>query len=149
MGLTLVTWVLVVWGIVTLVPLTVAQLALLLGPDSPRSREWLIGKDEEWRDATHFRFSLGAAWADWLVTIPLFVAGVVGVVLGEAWGYVLFGSAGTISLYINVILWFMEKEYVYPSRGPAKYFTYYWGFFVYWGALALAYSALRVGGVEF
>jgi len=25
---------------------------------------------------------------------------------------------------------------------------YYWGFFVYWGALALAYSALRVSGIE-
>jgi hypothetical protein len=146
---TVVTWVFVLRGLITLIPLTVAQLALLLSPHSARSKEWLIGKDEEWRDRSHFRFSLGAAWADWLVTIPLFGAGVVGVLLGEAWGYVLFGAAGTISLYINIILWFMEKEYVYPSRGPMKYFTYYWGFFVYWGAAALVYSVLRVGGVEF
>lgn len=45
--------------------------------------------------------------------------------------------------------WFTEKEYVYPSRGPLKYFTYYWGFFVYWGAATLVYSALRVGGADF
>ncbi len=144
-----VTWVLVIWGAITLAPLTAVQMALLLSPDSARSKEWLIGKDEEWRDRTHRRFALGAAWADWLVAVPLFVAGVVGVLLGEAWGYVLFGAAGTISLYINIVLWLTEKEYVYPSRGPWKYFTYYWGFFVYWGAATLVYSALRVGGVDF
>ncbi len=149
MDATSITWVLVAWGVITLVPLTVAQLAFLLSPHSARTKEWLIGKDEDWRDKTHLRFSLGAAWADWLVTVPLFVAGVVGIALSDAWGYVLFGAAGTISLYINVILWFLEKEYVYPSRGPLKYFTYYWGFFIYWGALALAYSVLRVGGVDF
>ena len=146
---TIITWLLVVWGVITLVPLTAAQAAMLVSPHGDRSKEWLIGEGEDWRDTTHFRFSLGAAWADWLVTMPLFVAGVVGVLLSEAWGYVLFGAAGTISLYINVILWFTEKEYVYPSRGPVRYFTYYWGFFVYWGALALAYSTLRVGGVDF
>jgi len=146
---TLVTWVLIVWGAITLAPLTAVQLALLWSPNSARSKEWVIGKDEDWRDTTHLRFALGAAWADWLVAVPLFVAGVVGVLLSEAWGYVLFGAAGTISLYINIILWFTEKEYVYPSRGPLKYFTYYWGFFVYWGAATLVYSALRVGGADF
>ena len=41
-----------------------------------------------------------------------------------------------------------SQEYVYPTRGPLKYYTYYWGFFVYWGALALAYSILRISGVH-
>lgn len=146
---TLVTWLLVIWGVVTLGPLVVAQSAMLVSPHGARTKEWLIGRHENWRDATHARFAQGAAWADWLVVVPLLTVGSVGALLGEAWGYVLFGTAGAISLYINVILWFMEKEYVYPSRGPVRYFTYYWGFFVYWGAAALVYSALRVGGVEF
>ena len=59
-----------------------------------------------------------------------------------------FGAAGACSLYINIILWFTEKEYVYPTRGPLKYFTYYWGFFVYWGVLALVYSTARLSGLE-
>jgi len=45
-------------------------------------------------------------------------------------------------------LWFMEKEYVYPSRGALAYYSYYWGFFVYWGALAVAYSTMRLSGIE-
>jgi hypothetical protein len=63
---TVITWVLVIWGVITLAPLTAVQMALLLSPHSARSKEWVIGKDEDWRDNTHFRFALGAAWADWL-----------------------------------------------------------------------------------
>ncbi|MDJ0794090.1 MAG: hypothetical protein QNI98_07580 [Woeseiaceae bacterium] len=146
---TAVTWALVIFGAITLIPLIGAQFSMLVNPESRRTRDLIIGEGEEWRDATHRKMALGAAWADWLFFGPLFVAGSVGVLLGTTWGYVLFGAAGACSLYINIILWFTEKEYVYPSRGPLRYFTYYWGFFVYWGALALAYSALRVAGIEF
>ena len=143
-----ITWAIVLFGLITVTPLIMAQWAMLIGPDRPSTKELLIGKGEEWRDATHRRLSRGAAWADWLFFGPLFVAGSVGMLVGSAWGYVLFGAAGACSLYINIILWFTEKEYVYPSRGPFRYFTYYWGFFMYWGAAALGYSALRISGIN-
>jgi hypothetical protein len=146
---TLVTWALVVFGAVTLAPLVVAQLAMLVKPHSQQARDMLIAKGEDWRDETHFRSALGCAWADWLLMVPLVASGSIGVLLGHAWGYVLWGAAGSMVLYINIVLWFMEKKYVYPSRGAIRYFTYYWGFFVYWGALALAYSVLRLSGIEF
>ena len=145
---TLVTWALVVFGVITLVPLVLAQFSMLIRPDSQRTRDLIIAKGDDWRDKTHFKSALGAAWADWLFFGPLFVAGSTGVLLGQAWGYVLFGAAGACSLYINIILWFTEKEYVFPARGPLRYFTYYWGFFMYWGALALAYSIVRISGFE-
>ena len=148
MQATLVTWALIVFGVVTLMPLIWAQLSMLIRPDSQETRDLIIGKREDWRDKTHFKLALGAAWADWLFFAPLFVTGSIGVLLGQPWGYVLFGAAGACSLYINIILWFTEKEYVYPSRGPLKYYTYFWGFFVYWGILALAYSIARIAGIE-
>ena len=138
------TWALVIFGVITLLPLIWAQWSMLIRPESQTTRDLIIGKGEIWRDRTHSRLALGAAWADWLFFAPLFVAGSAGVLLGRTWGYVLFGAAGACSLYINIILWFTEKEYVYPTRGPLRYFTYYWGFFVGWGALALAYSAWRI-----
>jgi hypothetical protein len=146
---TVVTWVLVVFGVITLTPLTAIYVIFLRDPHAPKSRDLMIGEGKDWRDKTHFRLNLGFAWTDFLFFVPLFVSGSVGALLGEAWGYMLLGAAGAIMLYINIVLWFTEKEYVYPSLGPLRYFTYYWGFFVYWGALALAYSALRVGGIEF
>ena len=145
---TLVTWALVVFGLVTFVPLLFAQVLMLFRPNSQEARDLIVAKGENWRDTTHFKLALGAAWVDWLFFAPLFVVGSAGVLLGRSWGYVLFGAAGASSLYINVILRFTEKEHVYPSRGPLRYYTYYWGFFVYWGAMALIYSVLRVSGIE-
>ena len=144
---TVVTWVLVVFGAITMAPLVLAQVVMLVRPHSQQAKDILVAKGEDWRDKTHFRSALGMAWADWLLVVPLLVSGSIGVILGQAWGYVLWGAAGSISLYINIVLWFMEKEYVYPSRGPLAYYTYYWGFFVIWGALALGYTALRLSGV--
>ncbi|UCG63129.1 MAG: hypothetical protein JSV52_07570 [Candidatus Zixiibacteriota bacterium] len=144
-----VTSALVVFGVITMGPLTYVYLVFLRSPHSSKSKDLMIGKDKDWRDKTHFRLNLGFAWADLLFFVPLFVSGCVGVLLGQTWGYVLFGAAGCSTLYINIILWFTEKEHVYAALGPLRYFTYFWGFFVYWGALALVYSALRIGGVEF
>ena len=146
---TSVTWFLIAFGAITLAPLFLAQFWMLRAPKSERARELLIGKGENWRDGTHFSMSRGAAWADWLFFLPLYLLGVLGICFGQPWGYMLFGAAGAMSLYINIILWFTEKRYVYPSRGALRYFTYYWGFFVYWGALTLAYISLRISGIEF
>ncbi len=145
---TIVTWILIVFGAITLAPLVLAQVVMLVKPYSQKAKDILVAKGEDWRDKTHFRSALGLAWADWLLVVPLVISGSFGVILGQPWGYVLWGAAGSISLYINIVLWFMEKEYVYPSRGALAYYTYYWGFFVYWGALALAYSAMRLSGIE-
>ena len=146
---TLVTWLLVAFGVITLTPLTVIYGIFLRDPNAQKSKDLMIGTGKDWRDKTHFRVNLGFAWTDFLFFVPLFVSGSVGALLGQPWGYVLFGAAGAGMLYINIILWFVEKEHVYPALGPLRYYTYFWGFFVYWGALALAYSALRVGGIEF
>ena len=146
---TIVTWILVIFGAITSLILFFAQILMLLQPHGQRVKDILIGKGEEWRDRTHFRLSYAQAWADWIVWLPLLVCGSIGVLLGQPWGYVLWVAAGTISLYINIVLWITEKEYVYPSCGPLAYYTYYWGFFVYWGVAAVGYSALRLSGVVF
>jgi hypothetical protein len=52
-------------------------------------------------------------------------------------------------VYISIILWFSEREYVYPAYGPLVYYTYFWGFFVYWGVAAGVYALLRLADVTF
>jgi hypothetical protein len=144
---TVVTWTLVIFGLITCLPLFFAQFLILKDPEGQKAKDVLIGEGEDWRDGTHFRSAYGMAWVDWLLWLPLLGVGSVGVLLGEVWGYVVWAAAGAISVYINVVLWFIEKEYVYPSRGPFRYFTYYWGFFVYWGALAVGYTILRLAAL--
>jgi hypothetical protein len=146
---TLVTWIIIIFGIITFVPLLVVQLIVILQPHSKKTRDLVIGKDQEWRDKTHFKSAYAFAWADWIFFIPVLVAGIIGIVLAQNWGYALFAVAGAISAYINIFLYFFEKEYVYPTAGPLVYFTYFWGNFVYWGLAALVYSVLRLSGVSF
>ena len=146
---TIITWIIVIFGAVTFIPLLYAQIVMLSQPYSQKTRNIIIGKGENWRDKTHFRSAYGFAFADWILLMPLMVSGSIGVLLGESWGYALWAASGAISLYINIFLWIMEREYVYRACGPLAYYTYYWGFFVYWGIIVLAYSVLRLIGVIF
>jgi hypothetical protein len=147
---TLITWILVIFGVVFIFLLLLyAQLLMVLRPRSQATKDMIIGKGEDWRNETHLRVSYGAAWADIVIWFPLLVAGSVGVLLGQAWGYALSAASGAISVYISIILWFSEREYVYPAQGPLRYYTIYWGFFVYWGIAVVVYAALRLAGVAF
>ena len=46
---TIVTWILIVFGLVTCLPLILAQLVILIEPKGQRAKDILIGKGEEWR----------------------------------------------------------------------------------------------------
>ena len=146
---TAATWILVIFGAITLVPLALAQLVILLKPHSPLASDLLVGKNQAWRDETHFRLAYGCALGDWLILLPLAVAGSVAVINGYPWGYLLWSAAAAITLYINTVLWFVERQYVLPAFGPLAYYTYYWGFFMVWSAAAFCYALLRLSGIRF
>ena len=146
---TIITWIIIIFGVITCVPLLYAQLIILLQPEGQKAKDILIGKGKEWRDKTHFKSAYALALADWIFFLPAFLASIIGVSLGEIWGYVLFAVAGSILLYINIFLWFFEREYVYPAVGPLAYYTYIWGNFIYWGTAVLIYSLLRLNGITF
>ena len=141
---TLLTWIIAIFGAITFLPLLGAQLLMLLKPQSQNTKDLIIGKGEDWRDKTHFNSALAFAWADWLVIIPLFIIGNIGVFMGELWGYMAWLALGILSIYFSIVFWVMEKEYTYPSAGPLAYYTYFWGFFLYWGLAATAYSIVQI-----
>jgi len=148
-GSTIVTWIIIIFGVITCTPLLYAQLIMLLQPGGQKAKDILIGNGEEWRDQTHFKSAYALAFTDWICFLPAFAAAIIGVLLGEIWGYVLFAIAGSISLYINIFLWFFEREYVYPAVGPLAYVTYIWGNFICWGTATLIYSLLHLNGITF
>ncbi len=147
---TLITWILIVFGIVFIfLPLLYAQILVVLQPHSRKTKDLIIGKGEDYRDKTHFRMSYGLAWADLIFWLPLLLAGSIGVILGQAWGYSLWAASGAISVYVSIKLWFSEREYVYPVAGPLVYYTYLWGFFIYWGIATIVYTVFRLANVTF
>ena len=140
---------LIIFGLITCLPLLFAQLIMLIESKSPRAKELLIGKGEDWKDNTHFKSAYGLAITDWVVFFPIFTIGIAGICMGEIWGYLCFSIAGAIQFYINMYLWFLEKEYVFKANGPLKYYTYLWGNFMYWGVAALLYGIVRSVGIVF
>ena len=69
---TLLTWILIIFGLITCLPLLIAQLIILFEPEGTRAKDILIGKDEEWRDKTHFKSAYSMAMADWIIFAPTF-----------------------------------------------------------------------------
>ncbi len=141
---TIITWILIIFGVITFLPLLYAQILALLKPKSKKTKDILIGKGEDWRDKTHFKSASALAWADSIVLFPVIIAGSIGVALSQTWGYVLWIASGFIAIYFSIICWVMEREYTYPSYGPLAYYTYYWGFFLYWGVAVIIYSIYRL-----
>ncbi len=137
------TWIIAIFGVITFFPLIGAQLVMLLSPHHQKTKDLIIGKGEDWRDKTHFKSALGFAWADLLIIFPLFVSGTTGVFFDQSWGYVLWFALGILSIYFSILFWILEKEYTYPSCGPLAYYTYFWGFYLYWGIAAIIYSILQ------
>jgi hypothetical protein len=141
---TIITWVIALFGAITFLPLLGAQLLMLLKPQSQKAKDLIIGKGEDWRDKTHYKSALAFAWADCFVIFPLLISGTIGVFYGQLWGYALWLALGILSIYFSIIFWVMEKEYTYPTCGGLAYYTYFWGFFLYWGVGAVAYSILQI-----
>jgi len=140
----LFTWIIAIFGLITFLPLMIAQFLMLINPNSQKTKDLIIGKGEEWRDKTHYKSALAFAWADWLVIFPLLIISYIGVFNGEEWGSILWIALGVLSIYFSILFWVMEKEYTYPSAGWFAYYTYFWGFFLYWGIGAIIYSILQI-----
>lgn len=136
----LFAWILVLFGAITFMPLCLAQLLMLFQPHGQKTKDLIIGKNKGWRDKTHFNSAIAFAWADLLVLLPLFIAGSILVIRGEFWGFVIWIALGVLSVYFSILLWVLEKKYTYKAVGWFAYFTYFWGFFLYWGLAALVFS---------
>lgn len=141
---TLITWILAIFGAITFLPLMAAQTIMLFMPKSEKAKDLIIGKGKEWRDNTHFKSALAFAWADLLLILPLLIVSYIGVFQAQLWGYVLWFALGMISIYFSILFWVLEKEYTYPSAGCLAYYTYFWGFFLYWGIGAVCYSLVQI-----
>jgi len=141
---TIITWIIAIFGAITFLPLFGAQLVMILKPKSQKAKDLIIGKDEDWRDKTHFKSALAFAWADLIIILPLYTVGTVLVFNGQYWGYLIWISLGVLSIYFSILFWVLEKEYTYKSVGWIAYFTYFWGFFLYWGLGAIVHSILQL-----
>ena len=144
MKTSLLTWIIAIFGAVTFLPLIVAQFVMVAAPKSKLACDLIIGKGETWRDNTHFRSALSFAWGDLLVILPLLIISYIGIFSGQPWGHILWIALGILSVYFSILFWVLERPFSYPAVGWLAYYTYFWGFFLYWGIGAIIYSSVQL-----
>ena len=91
---TLITWMIILFGLITCTPLLVAQLFILLEPKGKKAKDILIGKDEEWRDRSHFKSAYSLAVTDWVVFFPFLTLSITGIFFNQYWGYLFLSISG-------------------------------------------------------
>jgi len=116
---TTITWTLIIFGLLTCLPLLFAQFVMLKEPEGKAAKDLLIGKNKEWRDKTHFKSQYGLAISDCFIFFPLFIIGIIGMLLGSYWGYLLFAVSGAIQLY-KCCFMVLRKTICLPYNRPSK-----------------------------
>ena len=142
--LIIIKWFLIVFGILSFLPFLGAQFIMLIKPKSKIEKDLIIGKGKEWRDKSHYKTALAFAWGDWLIIVPIYIISNIGIILNQSWGNILWIALGLLSIYFSIVYFIMDKENTYPSCGPVAYYTYFWGFPLYWGIIAVIYSIIKI-----
>lgn len=144
---TVLTWILSVIGVVIYLPAVYIQGLAVSRPHSQKVKDMLVGKGGDYHDGTYFKFCQGTGWADLTISIPLALVGSVGVLFGCMWGYMVWLAGAFITVYIHLVLLFIEGKYIYITWGPLAFFTYGWGLWVYWAIIVIVYSLIRVNAI--
>ncbi len=143
---TFVTWVLSIIGVVIYLPAGYIQAAAVFRPQDRRTKDMLVGKGDDYRDETHLAFCRGAGWADLFVQLPLVIVGSIAVLSGHAWAYLPWFAGACITIYIHLVLLFIEGRHIYHKWGAPAFLTYGWGLWVYWAVVVVIYSLVRMVG---
>ncbi len=116
---------------------------------SPRG-EWTIrnvyGGDPGATDPkAYFAFNQGYAWADTFFWAPLQIAGSVGMLLGERWGFLL-ALVGSVPFWYSAIPIFIWDRDMGFRDNALTYWVFVWGMFPAFGVLEMAYCFVRLLG---
>ena len=146
MEVTALTWVIGIGGLVLIGLLGVLQLTAVLRPRAKWTIENVYGGDPEATDPTaFFAFNQGFAWADVLLWVPLQVAGSVGMLLGQEWGFLLALAASVPWVYtaIPIFIWDRDLGFRQPTL---FYWVVIWGMWPAFGLVQGVYVLWRLLG---
>ena len=144
MDVTVMTVVVAVTGLVLIVLLGSLQLIAVFRPRSDWTIRNVYGGDPESTDPTaYFAFNQGAAWADPFFWAPLQVAGSIGMLLGERWGFLLALMASVPFWYTAIYFFIWDRDLGFRERS-FNYWVVVWGMWPVFGILEGVYCLVRL-----
>jgi hypothetical protein len=144
MDVTVTTWIVAIAGLVVMGLLGSLQLVAVLRPRAPWTIENVYGGSPESTDPTaYFAFNQGYAWADAVFWAPLQIAGSIGMLLGERWGFLVALAASVPFWYTAIPIFIWDRDLGF-RRNTLSYWIVIWGMFPAYGIVAGAYCFARL-----
>jgi hypothetical protein len=144
MEVTWFTWVVGVAGLLLMGLLMAVQLVAVISPRGEWTVKNVYGGDPGSTDPrAYFAFNQGYAWADSLFWGPIQMAGSVGMLLGQRWGFLL-ALIGSVPFWYSAILIFIWDRDLGVRKNTFIYWVVIWGVFPTFGVLEMAYCFVRL-----
>jgi len=129
-------------GLISL--LAALQLVAVVRPRA----QWTIdhvygGAPDDTDPNAYFAFNRASAWADPFLLAPLQVAGSIGMLLGERWGFLLALMASVPFWYTAVFFYFWDRDLGF-RRNTAAYWIVTWGMWPVFGVIEGVYCFARL-----
>ena len=144
MEVTAATWVVALTGLALISLLTALQLVAVFRPRSDWTIENVYGGDPSETDPTaYFAFNQGSAWADPFFWAPLQIAGSIGMLLGERWGFLLALAASVPFWYTAIFFFIWDRALGFRER-TFTYWIVVWGIWPFFGVVEGVYCFIRL-----
>ena len=144
MDVTTGTWAVALGGLILMALLGGLQLVAVAKPRSEWTIDNVYGGDPADTDPrAYFAFNQGYAWADSLFWAPLQIAGSIGMLLGQRWGFLLALIASVPFWYTAIPIFIWDRDMGF-RRNTVFYWVVVWGMFPAYGIVAGAYILVRL-----
>ena len=144
MDVTAATWIVALTGLGLIALLAGLQLVAVFRPRAQWTIENVYGGSPDDTDpAAYFAFNQATAWADPFLWAPLQIAGSIGMVLGERWGFLLALMASVPFWYSAVYFYFWDRD-LDIRRSTFEYWVITWGMWPAFGAIESVYCFVRL-----
>jgi hypothetical protein len=144
MDVTPFTWVVAVAGIVLMGVLMTVQFIAVIRPRSAWTVANVYGGDPNDTDPkAYFAFNQGTAWADTFVWGPLQIAGSIGMLMGQRWGFLL-ALIGSVPFWYSAVLFYFWDRDLGFRQNSFYYWCIVWGVWPAFGVVESIYCFARL-----
>ena len=144
MEVTIMTWIVAVGGLLLMGLLAGLQLVAVLRPRAEWTIRNVYGGDPGSTDPrAYFAFNQGFAVADVFFWAPIQIAGSLGMLVGQRWGFLLALMGSVPFLYTGITIYIWDRDLGFREN-TFVYWVFIWGMFPAFGSLEAAYCLMRL-----
>jgi len=144
MEVTSLTWIVAITGLVLILLLASLQLVAVLNPRGNWTVKNVYGGDPSATDPkAYFAYNQGYAWADPFFWAPLQIAGSIGMMLGERWGFLLALAASVPFWYTAITIFIWDRDLRFREN-TVFYWVFVWGMWPAFGIFEGVYCFVRL-----